>query len=111
MLVTGQGAQGAPKINWAALARLNQTIAVYMGVAAAPRIAADLIEAGLDPATPVAVVENASLPSERAVHGTIAGLPKLVEENTIAGPAVILIGDVTALPLQHPELQGVAVAS
>jgi uroporphyrin-III C-methyltransferase / precorrin-2 dehydrogenase / sirohydrochlorin ferrochelatase len=111
VLVTGQGTQGAPRIDWAALARLNQTIAVYMGVAAAPRIAADLIEAGLAPATPVAVVENASLPSERVVNGTVAGLPKLIEENAIRGPAVILIGAVAALPLQQPELQGTAIAS
>jgi uroporphyrin-III C-methyltransferase/precorrin-2 dehydrogenase/sirohydrochlorin ferrochelatase len=98
VLVTGQGTNGAPKVDWSALARLNQTIAVYMGVAAAPRIAADLIEAGLDPATPVAVVENASLPQERALFGTVGSLPAVMAENAVEGPAVILIGAVAALP-------------
>jgi siroheme synthase len=45
------------------------------------------------------------------VNGTVAGLPKLIEENAIRGPAVILIGAVAALPLQQPELQGTAIAS
>jgi uroporphyrin-III C-methyltransferase/precorrin-2 dehydrogenase/sirohydrochlorin ferrochelatase len=111
VLVTGQGTNGAPQIDWAALARLNQTIAVYMGVAAAPRIAADLIEAGLAPATPVAVVENASLPNERAVYGTIANLSSVVAENAIEGPAVILIGAVAALPLQQSAPEDAALAS
>lgn len=98
VLVTGQGTNGAPKVDWAALARLDQTIAVYMGVAAAPRIAADLIAAGLDPATPLAVVEKASLPQERALFGTVASLPSLIVEQQVEGPAVILIGRVAALP-------------
>ena len=48
---------------------------------------------------------------ERVVNGTVAGLPKLIEENAIRGPAVILIGAVAALPLQQPELHGTAIAS
>jgi siroheme synthase len=67
-------------------------------VAAAPRIAADLIAAGLDPSTPLAVVEKASLPTERTVFGTVASLPSLIEEQRVEGPAVILIGRVAALP-------------
>lgn len=98
VLVTGQGAAGAPRIDWSALARLDQTIAVYMGVAAAPRIAADLIEGGLDPSTPVALVENASLGTQRTLFGVLASLAALVAEHKVEGPAVILIGAVAALP-------------
>ncbi len=98
VLVTGQGTAGAPRIDWSALARLDQTIAVYMGVAAAPRIAADLIEGGLDPSTPVALVENASLRTERTLFGTLSSLAALVAEHKVEGPAVILIGAVAALP-------------
>ena len=61
--VTGHAKNGAePDLDWAALARANHTLVVYMGVATASRVAARLIENGLDGATPVAVVEN-------GVHG------------------------------------------
>ncbi len=110
VLVTGQGSHGAPAIDWAALARLNQTIAVYMGVAAAPRIAAELTQAGLDPATPLAIVENATLPQQRTLYGTLAELPALISENRVEGPAVILIGAVAALPLTQSAPAEVALA-
>ncbi|HXV24950.1 MAG TPA: siroheme synthase CysG [Alphaproteobacteria bacterium] len=110
VLVTGQGSRGAPTIDWAALARLNQTIAVYMGVAAAPRIAAELTQAGLDPATPLAIVENATLPQQRAFHGTLAELPALISENRVEGPAIILIGAVAALALAEAAPDEVALA-
>jgi siroheme synthase len=57
------------------------------------------------------VVENASLPNERAVYGTIANLSSVVAENAIEGPAVILIGAVAALPLQQSAPEGAALAS
>ncbi len=110
VLVTGQGSHGAPAIDWAALAKLDQTIAVYMGVAAAPLIAAELTKAGLDRATPLAIVENATLPQQRTFHGTLAGLPALIADNHVEGPAVILIGAVAALPLAEAEPAEVALA-
>lgn len=98
VLVTGQGSEGEPDIDWSALARLDQTIAVYMGVGAAARIESALVAGGLDGATPVAVVENASLPTQRVLHGRLSGLGELIATNGIGGPAVILIGRVAALP-------------
>ena len=64
---------------------------------AAARIAARLIEHGLDPATPVAVIENGTLPNQRAVYGRLSGLGWLVRQSGIAGPALIVIGRVAAL--------------
>ncbi len=96
-LVTGQGKDGEPELDWGTLARLDQTLAIYMGVGAAARIAARLIEHGLDPATPVAVIENGTLPNQRAVYGRLSGLGWLVRQSGIAGPALIVIGRVAAL--------------
>jgi uroporphyrin-III C-methyltransferase/precorrin-2 dehydrogenase/sirohydrochlorin ferrochelatase len=95
---TGQGRDGEePELDWATLARLDQTLVIYMGVGAAGRIAARLIEHGLDPATPVAVIENGTLPSQRAVYGRLSGLGWLVRQSDISGPALIVIGRVAAL--------------
>ena len=94
---TGQGKDGEPELDWATLARLNQTLVIYMGVGAAGRIAARLIEHGLAPATPVAVIENGTLPNQKALYGRLSGLGWLVRQSDITGPALIVIGRVAAL--------------
>lgn len=94
--VTGHAASGAaPDLDWSALARPNQTVAIYMGLSTAPVIAARLMAAGRSGSTPAAVVENASLPDERRLVTTLAGLSQAVE--TLDGPALLLIGEVAAL--------------
>ena len=94
--VTGHAAAGAePDLDWASLAKANQTVVVYMGLSTAPRIAERLIAAGRAASTPVAVVENASLPHERRVLTTLAGLGLAVSD--LDGPALLVIGEVAAL--------------
>ena len=92
-LVTAEGRDGEPEIDWAALAQPRQTLAIYMGVGAAGRIAQRLIASGLSPSTPVAVVENGTLPDQRGVVGRLAGLRALIRESGIAGPAIIFVGE------------------
>ena len=95
---TGQGRDGEePELDWATLARLDQTLVIYMGVGTAGRIAARLIEHGLDAATPVAVIENGTLPSQKALYGRLSGLGWLMRQSGMAGPALIVIGRVAAL--------------
>jgi uroporphyrin-III C-methyltransferase / precorrin-2 dehydrogenase / sirohydrochlorin ferrochelatase len=96
-LVTGQGSDGEPDLDWASLARLDQTLVIYMGVSAAGRIAAKLIAHGLDAATPAAIVENGTLPNQRTLVGRVADVETLVRDHGIAGPAIIVIGSVAAL--------------
>jgi len=93
-LVTAEGRDGEPEIDWSALAKPNQTLAIYMGVGAAGRIAQRLIASGLAPTTPVAVVENGTLPDQRGVVGRLGGLRSLIRESGIAGPAIIFVGEV-----------------
>jgi uroporphyrin-III C-methyltransferase len=94
--VTGHAAAGkTPDLDWVALARPNQTVAVYMGLSSAGEIAARLLAAGRSGATPVAVVENASLPDQRRLLATLATLGDAVEG--LDGPALLVIGEVAAL--------------
>ena len=68
--VTGHAALGAePDLDWAALARANQTVVVYMGVGTAEVIADRLLAAGRDAATPVAVIENGTRANEIRAFG------------------------------------------
>ncbi len=89
------GGQGEPDLDWAALANVNHTVAVYMGLSTAPMIAARLMAAGRAGSTPVVVVENASRADERRVLTTLAGLPDAVR--ALSGPAILMIGEVASL--------------
>lgn len=86
---------GEPDLNWTLLAGANHTVVVYMGLSTAPSIAARLIGAGRAPATPVLLVEHASLPHERQVLTTLAGLGGAARG--LSGPAILVIGEVAAL--------------
>jgi uroporphyrin-III C-methyltransferase len=94
--VTGHAAKDAePDLDWSSLARANHTVVIYMGLSMAGPIAARLIEAGRDPATPTLIVENASRGDERRVVTTLAGLAGAAA--TLAGPALLIVGEAMAL--------------
>ncbi|HEY3798800.1 MAG TPA: uroporphyrinogen-III C-methyltransferase [Caulobacteraceae bacterium] len=94
--VTGHAAAGGePDLDWTALAKANQTVVIYMGVSTAAAIAARLLGAGRDGATPALVVENASLPTERRIVTTLAELAEAAKSVTDAG--LLVIGEAMAL--------------
>ncbi len=96
VFVTGQDADGETLPNWASVALAGATVAVYMGRAVAAKVAARLIEAGMNAATPVAVIENASRPDRRAYAGVLADLAEIAERPELTGPVLFLVGDVVA---------------
>jgi uroporphyrin-III C-methyltransferase/precorrin-2 dehydrogenase/sirohydrochlorin ferrochelatase len=89
-LITGASEDGFAEHDWAALARPGAASAVYMGVGAAPHIAARLADAGIDSSTPVTIVENGTLPDERVIETTVARLAQAARG--VSGPAIIFIG-------------------
>lgn len=93
--VAGQ-CKGLSDQNWTGLAGKGRTLVIYMGVKTAPQIAEKLMEDGLAPDMPLAVIENAARPSMRVLRGLLAGLPELVSQQRVKSPALIVIGEVTA---------------
>lgn len=96
VFATGHTADGETLPDWAGLALGGTTVAVYMGRTVAAKVAARLIEAGLGPATPVAVIENASRGDGRAYAGRLDELPSIAGRAEITGPVLIIIGEVVA---------------
>jgi uroporphyrin-III C-methyltransferase len=84
-------------LDWQALADPQATLAVYMGKAAAAEVAQRLIAAGLPGDTPVALVENASLPGERRLTTRLDLLPLAARTALGDGPALLLIGAALAV--------------
>ncbi|HSO41834.1 MAG TPA: siroheme synthase CysG [Rhodospirillales bacterium] len=113
-LVTGQGRDGEPDLDWVGLAGGRQTIAVYMGRASAGRIAERLIAAGADPATPAAMIENGTLPNQRIETAPLGELRRLAgtgHAEAAQGPALFVIGEVVrkARAWVEPALRQAAV--
>jgi uroporphyrin-III C-methyltransferase len=101
--VTGHARSGEdPDLDWVALARPNQTVVIYMGLASAASIAGRLIGAGRSGSTPALVVENASLPGERRVPTTLGELAAAVAG--LDGPALLMIGEAMALARAGHEM-------
>lgn len=104
--ITGHAtSEGKLDLDWQALARPNQTVVIYMGLSAAAQIAARLMGAGRGAETPIALIENASLPDER-VH--LCDLGDLAEASLrCVGPTVVLIGEVAHLAAQRGMAEAV----
>jgi uroporphyrin-III C-methyltransferase len=93
--VTGHAAHGEPDLDWAALARPNQTVVVYMGVSTAPLISKRLVAAGRQPSTPALIVENASRADERRMLTTLSDLAEAAA--AVRGPALLMVGEAMAM--------------
>lgn len=94
--VTGHEDPTKPEsaVNWGALADAGGTIVVMMGVTRLPQYAAALIDAGMAPETPVALVERATWPGQRVATGTLDTIVDVRDEEGIKPPAVTVIGGV-----------------
>jgi len=79
--------------DWVKVAMAADTVVIYMGAGEAESIASALIGAGKPAATPVTLVEHASLPGVRKLSGTLAQLPALAARCG-KGPVAILLGEV-----------------
>lgn len=93
-VVSGHVPPGHPDstLDYAALARSGTSIVVLMGVRTLEAICGALVDGGLDPATPAAVVADGSLPSQRVVRATVSTIAEAAAE--LRPPAVAVIGDV-----------------
>jgi uroporphyrin-III C-methyltransferase len=108
--LTAQVQPGTPlQLDWGALADPETTLAIYMGKAAAPAIAQELLRAGAAADTPVLIVENVSLVSERIFPTRLDLLRVAVPAIAGEGPMVLLIGRPIA-PRSAPSAENKSIA-
>lgn len=88
---------GHEDVDAAALAALDGTLVLLMGVTMLPRIADGLLAAGKAPDTPVAIVENGWRAGQRTTRGTLADIAVRAAQEGVRNPAVIVVGAVAAL--------------
>ncbi|HDS1737589.1 uroporphyrinogen-III C-methyltransferase [Pseudomonas sp. BP8] len=86
--------QDDSELNWAGLAQGGTTLVVYMGVARLEDIRQGLLAGGMAEHTPVAMIENASLPSQRECRSQLQWMGRDAAAFGLRSPAVLVIGEV-----------------
>jgi uroporphyrin-III C-methyltransferase len=64
------------------------------------RIAAALMAAGLDGATPAAVIASATTPKQRVLVSTLQNLAAAAQEQKVEPPTIVVIGDIVKMRAQ-----------
>ena len=104
VFVTGHAKPGDSGTDWVALSHTARqaklTLVIYMGVNGAAAIEQSLLQ-GLSADTPVAIIQNASLPTQRYASAMLSTLHATQVREGLGSPSVIVVGDV---------LQGLAAA-
>jgi uroporphyrin-III C-methyltransferase/precorrin-2 dehydrogenase/sirohydrochlorin ferrochelatase len=106
-IVSGHLPPGHPEslVDYAALAQMRGTVVLMMAVENAPKIADALVAGGRKPGTPVAVVCDGTMPTQRTVLATLGTLGAKIADERIQPPAIIVVGEVVrvAFPEAFPS--------
>nr|WP_294864843.1 uroporphyrinogen-III C-methyltransferase [uncultured Pseudogulbenkiania sp.] len=95
--VTGHRRDGEDELEWTRHTGAEETLVIYMGLAEAARICAELIRHGRPGTTPAAVIERATTPQQRIVSADLATLPERIAAAGVRPPALLIIGEVVRL--------------
>ncbi len=114
-IITGHQRAGKPlNIPFKALVQTEGTLVFLMGVSALENICSGLLDAGMDPKMPAAVVEKGTTPAQRPILATLDTLPEQAKKARVKSPAIIIVGKVCSLSSQfdwfdHLPLKGKTV--
>lgn len=95
--VTGHLRDGTCDLDWARLVQPNETIVFYMGLLGLPVICEQLIRHGRGKDTPVALIQQGTLPQQRVFVGTLDTMPELIAAHEVKAPTLIIVGEVVNL--------------
>jgi uroporphyrinogen III methyltransferase/synthase len=92
----GEGADEGLGLDWDALAKID-TLIVLMGVGNLRVIAGQLLAAGREPETPVALIRWGTTPRQKTVTGSLGTIGQRADDAGIRPPAVLIVGPVVTL--------------
>ncbi len=84
------------RLDWGALAR-SQTLVFLMGMKRLTQNTESLIQEGLDPATPAALIRWGTTPRQETLVGTVSDIAAKAREAGLKPPAVLVVGSVVNL--------------
>jgi uroporphyrin-III C-methyltransferase len=95
-IITGTKKDGSLSADLKLAMQSNATVAIYMGMKQVDAIAETYIAEGRGN-TPVAVIQHASLPQQKAARGLVKNLREITNTHQLTHPAIIIIGEVAGL--------------
>ncbi len=108
--ITGHTQDGdAP--DWQALAASGTTLVIYMGMKHLPEIVRAMLQAGWHQDTPCAAIQDGTLASQQHLISPLHSLPFAVQQQGLASPAIIVVGEVVRLAKAQSLAQILAVAA
>ena len=87
----------ASSVPWDALARTGGTLVVMMGWGVLPRVTERLLDAGMPPLMPAAVVQWGTEPYQQTVVGNLGNIVERAKAANLGPPVVVVIGRVVEL--------------
>lgn len=97
-VITGHARKdGKLEIDFQSLVSLNGTLVFLMSVSSMEMILNGLMDAGMDPDTPAAVLERGTTAKQRRIVATVGTLKEEAERSKVKTPAIIMVGQVCEL--------------
>jgi uroporphyrinogen III methyltransferase/synthase len=94
-IITGHGGDSIHRdIDYQALVKAGGSMVFLMGLSSLEAVCRNLVEAGLDPRTPGAVLSQGTTAKQRKVLAPVSKLPEAAREAGLESPAVIVAGEV-----------------
>ena len=85
------------ELDFESLVRLKGTLVFLMGVSALSDICNGLLQAGMEPNMPAAILQQGTTAGQKKIIATVATLEQEVEKQGIETPAIIVVGKVCEL--------------
>ena len=94
IFITGHAGEDANTVpNWRALAATGLPLVIYMCVARCESIQRDLLDAGMNPSIPIAIIQNATRDDQRSIVTTLRDLVDDIRTSAIGSPAIMVVGE------------------
>ncbi len=93
------------RVDWKALAESHGTVVIMMGLGNAGRISKGLIDGGMSPDTPAAIITDGSTPDQRVEVTVVSDLEKTIAEKELKPPGIMVVGDVVSVREKIGDMQ------
>ena len=91
-------------VNWELLGGSSGTLVLLMAVERLGAVADELLRYGRSPDTPVSVIADGTLPTQRTINSTLEQVENRVAEEGVRPPAIVVVGDVVNVAVEITEL-------
>ena len=91
-------------VNWELLGGSSGTLVLLMAVERIGAVVHELMRYGRSPDTPVSVIADGTLPTQRTINSTLEEVESLVAKEGVRPPAIVVVGDVVTVAAEITEL-------